>query len=97
MKKEIEEEEKREWEGNKRDGWNVGRFFSWSKAPVSVSTFQFLSRCVFWELRKLGEILYRELISRKYREKGEKVNFIRARPRENPPSSFQSVQLSLKE
>lgn len=55
-----------------RGGWNVGRFFSWSKAPVSISTFQSLSnrrRCVFWELRpgKLSEILYRELISRKYR------------------------------
>lgn len=25
-----------------RGGWNVGRFFSWSKAPVSISTFQSL-------------------------------------------------------
>lgn len=77
--------------GNKRGGWNVGRFFSWFKAPVSVSTFQSLSNrspllrfgnC--GHKRKLDELIswinfskVSGRIERNVTAKGEKVNFIR--------------------
>lgn len=89
-----------------RGGWNVGRFFSWSKAPVSISTFQSLSNRSP-PLRVLGiaaRKVERNIISRinfsqvsgriegSVATGGEKVN---SRVRHENPS-FQSLQTLVK-